>query len=104
VDRAHAMVTYHLDVVPGPLYHLRSLTIHNLTPAQEQRVRELLGIKNGDVLDQLAINSLSRKLASDPLLAAHGFTFSPVKDRGAAQADLTLDFYEVSDKSSVTAQ
>jgi hypothetical protein len=29
---------------------------------------------------------------------------SPENPRGAAQADLTLDFYEVSDKSSVTAQ
>lgn len=104
LDQPHAKVSYHLEVVPGPLYHLRSLTIHNLTPEQEQRVRELLGMKAGDVFDGMAINNLYHKLPSDALLTAHGFTFSPAKDKVAAQVDLTLDFYKVSDKSSVTVQ
>lgn len=104
LDRPQAKVSYHLEVVPGPLYHLRSLTIHNLTLEQEQRVRELLGMKAGDVFDEMAINNLSHKLPSDAGLAARGFTFSTAKDKAAAQVDLTLDFYKLSDKSSVTVQ
>lgn len=104
LDRSHATVSYHLEVSPGPVYHLRRLTIHSLTPEQEQRVRELLGMKVGDVFDGMAINNLYHKLPSDALLTAHGFTFSPAKDKAAAQVDLTLDFYKVSDKSSVTVQ
>jgi outer membrane protein assembly factor BamA len=104
LDRLNAKVSYHLEVVPGPLYHLRSLTVHNLTPEQERRVRELLGMEAGDVFDGMAINNLYYKLPSDTLLTALGFTFSPVKDIAAAQVDLTLDFYQLSDKSSVTVQ
>ena len=104
LDRPHATVSYHLGVVPGPLYHLRSLMIHNLSPEQEKRVRELLGMGTGDVFDAMAINNLYHKLPSDALLTAHGFTFSPAKDKVAAQVDLTLDFYKDSDKSSVTVR
>ncbi len=78
--------------------------IHNLSSEQEKRVRELLGMGTGDVFDAMAINNLYHKLPSDPLLRAHGFTFSPAKDKLAAQVDLTLDFYKDSDKSSVTVR
>jgi hypothetical protein len=91
-------------VVPGPLYHLRTLTIHNLAPELEQRVRGLLGMKARGVFDGMAINNLYHKVTSDALLKADGFTFSPAKDKAAGQVDLTLDFYKVSDKSSVTVQ
>ncbi len=102
LDRQHAQVSYHLEVTPGQLYHLRSLTIHNLNAEQESKTRELLGMKPGDVFDQIAINGLNRKLSADPLMAAYGFTFGPTKNKSAATVDLTLDFYKVSDKSSVT--
>jgi outer membrane protein assembly factor BamA len=104
LDRSHATVSYHLEVVPGPLYHLRSLTLHNLDSEQEQRVRDLLGMKPGDVFDEMAINGLYHKLSSDTLLKDHGFTFSPTKDKATAEVDLTLEFYKNSDKSSVTVQ
>lgn len=104
LDRPNAKVSYHLEVVPGPVYHLRSLTIHNLSPEQEQRVRELLGLMPGDVFDGMAVNDLYRKLANDSLLAGYGFSFGPKQDKVASQIDLTLDFYKVSDKSSVTVR
>jgi outer membrane protein assembly factor BamA len=102
LDRSDAEVSYHLEVIPGPLYHLHSLTIHNLNAEQESKVRELLGIKSGDVFDQMAINGLYRKISADPGLAAYGFTFRPAKDKATAEVDLTLDFYKVSDKGSVS--
>jgi outer membrane protein assembly factor BamA len=104
LDRSRGEVSYHLKVVPGPLYHLRSVSIHELNSAEESRVRDLLGMKPGDVFDEMAINDLSHKIASDPLLAAYGFTFSTAKDRPASQVDLALSFYKTSDKSSVTAR
>jgi outer membrane protein assembly factor BamA len=104
LDRSHAEVSYHLEVVPGPLYHLRSLTIHNLNAEQESKVRELLGIKSGDVFDQMAINGLYHKISADPDLAAYGFTFGPAKDKATTQVDLTLDFYKVGDKGSVSVK
>jgi hypothetical protein len=102
LDHANALVSYHLEVIPGPVYHLRSLTIHNLNAAQESKARELLGMKPGDVFDEMAINGLYHKLSAEPSLVDFGFTFGPAKDKSAAAADLTLDFYKVSDKSSVT--
>jgi hypothetical protein len=104
LDRTHSKVSYNLEVIPGPLYHLRSLRIRNLAPVQEQRARELLGMKAGDVFDGMAINNLYHMLPSDALLKADGFSFSPAKDKASAQVDLTLDFYKVRDKSSVTVQ
>jgi outer membrane protein assembly factor BamA len=101
-DRVHGSVAYHLSVIPGPIYHLRALTVHNLNPADEENVRGLLGMEPGDVFDDLAINALYQKLKSQPSLSTMSFTFSPTKDRGSAAVDLTLDFYKVSDKSSVT--
>jgi hypothetical protein len=96
LDRVHALVAYRLDVSPGPLYHLRSLTIKNLDDEQETKARALLGLKLGDVFDQMAVNALYRKIAADPLLAGYGFTFSPNKDKAAALVDLSLDFYKSS--------
>jgi outer membrane protein insertion porin family len=101
-DRSQNTVSYHLTVSPGPLYHLRSLTIHNLSPQQEQRVHELLAMNKGDVFDGMAINNLYHKLPSDTLLKGYGLTFKPAKDTAAAQVDLTLDFYQDGNKSSVT--
>jgi hypothetical protein len=89
-------------VIPGPVYHLRSLAIHNLDSAQETKVRELLGMKPGDIFDETAINALYHKLSAEPLLAPLGFTFGPARDKTASAVDLSLDFYRASDKSSVT--
>jgi outer membrane protein assembly factor BamA len=102
LDRDHALVSYHLDVIPGPVYHLRSLTIHNLDTTQESKARDLLGMKPGDIYLDEAVTGLYHKLAAEPLLASSGFTFSPTKDKVAAAVDLSLDFYTPSDKSSVT--
>ncbi len=102
LDRAHALVAYRLDVSPGPLYHLRSLTIHNLNAEQESKARALLGLKPGDVFDQMAITGLYRKIPADPLLSGYGFTFSPKEDKAAALVDLTLDFHKAGQNGSVT--
>jgi hypothetical protein len=102
LDREHAVVSYHLYVTPGQLYHLRSLGIHNLSPSQEARVRELLGMKVGDVFDETAINALYRKISDDSSFAGYGFSFGPAKDKSAAEVDLTLDFYKQNDNGSVT--
>lgn len=104
LDRTHSQVSYHLEVIPGPVYHLRSLSIHNLDAASEEKVRALLGMKPGDVFDEMAINGLYHKLSAEPSLAARSFTFSPAKHIASASVDLTLDFYKVSDKSDVTVK
>jgi hypothetical protein len=61
-------------------------------------------MRPGEIFDAMAVNNLYRKLPAEPQLAAYGFTFSPMKDKAASQVDLTLDFYKVSDKSSVRIQ
>lgn len=94
LDTKEALVAYRLDVTPGPQYHLRNLTISNLSAEQESKARALLGLKSGDVFDQTAINSLHRKIAADPLLAGYGFTFSPKRDKATALVDLSLDFFK----------
>jgi outer membrane protein assembly factor BamA len=103
-DRGKALVSYYLKVTPGPIYHLHSLTIHNLNPEQEKKAREWLGLKVGDVYDGMAVDLLYRKISADSALAGYGLSFSPTKDKAAEAVDLTLDFYEKSDKSSVTVK
>lgn len=102
LDHAHALVAYRLDISPGPVYHLRSLNISNLNLEQESRVRALLGLKPGDVFDQMAINGLYHKISADPLLSGYGFTFSPKKDKAAALVDLSLDFHKAGQGGSIT--
>lgn len=101
LDRQHALVAYRLDVAPGPLYHLRSLTIKNLNAEQESKVRALLDLKPGDVFNQMAISNLYHEIPTDPLLSGYGFTFSPKKDQAAAMVDLLLDFSKKGQGSSV---
>jgi len=102
LDRDHALISYHMDVIPVPVYHLRSLTINNLDATQESKARELLGMKPGDIYIDEAVNGLYHKLPAEPLLASSGFTFRPTKDKVAAVVNLSLDFYTASDKENVT--
>jgi outer membrane protein assembly factor BamA len=102
IDREHALVSYHLSVTPGSLYHLRSLTIDHLDAGQESKVRRLLGLAPGDPYDVLAINSLYSRLRADSMLSGYDFTFSPAKDKPAGIVDLTLDFFKKTDQPSVT--
>jgi hypothetical protein len=104
LDRGNGLVSYHLEVTPGPVYHLHSLTIHNLDPDSEKKARELLGLNVGDLYDGMAVDLFYRKISADAALAAYGLTFSPAKNKATAAVDLTLDFYKVDDKSSVTVK
>jgi hypothetical protein len=92
LDPAHALASYQLEVIPGPLYHLRNLTFKNLNAVQESQARDILGIKSGDVYDALAVDRLSQKLSGS--LAGSGFTYSPTEDKTAHLVDLTLEFYK----------
>ena len=102
LDREHALVAYRLDVIPGPVYHLRSVAIKNLDAPQENRVRELLGMKPGDVFLDEAVNGLYRKIADDPLLKGYRFSFGPKRDKTANAIDLSLDFFKNGNESKVT--
>jgi outer membrane protein insertion porin family len=102
LDREHALVSYHLSITPGPLYHLRSITINHLDAGQESKVRRLLGLAPGDPYDVLAINSLYSKARADSTLSGYDFTFSPVQDKSADIVDLTLDFFNRTDQPRVT--
>ena len=95
LDAAHALASYHLQVTPGPLYHLRSIRFENLDSALEAKAREMLGLKPGDVYDLMAVTGLNRKL-SDPSspLRAYGFSYTPKEDRPNQLVDLVLKFYK----------
>jgi hypothetical protein len=71
LDKEHAQVSYHLSVVAGPMYRLQTVTIQHLDPEQERRVQDLLGMKPGDIFNQMAIDSLYQKISLDPLLSAY---------------------------------
>lgn len=103
-DHDHATVSYALHVNPGPVYHLRSLTIQKLNSEQEKRVREILGMKPGDLFREQAITDLYHAIPNEPLLKGHSFGFSPKPDRAAAVVDLTLDFATEGGNATVTVQ
>ena len=102
MDKEHATVAYDLKVIPGPVYHLRNLTVEKLSPTQEARVRELLGMKPGDLYRGDAINNLYRKIADEPSLKGYSFGFGPKADKVAAVVDLSLDFFKEGGESKVT--
>jgi outer membrane protein insertion porin family len=104
LDREHAMVAYHLSVVPGPLYHLRDLTLQNLNAEQESRVRELLGIKPGDVFDESATNRLYQRVPGESLLNGLDFGYSTKRDQNAGAIDLTIDFHKKGGDATVTVK
>jgi hypothetical protein len=104
LDREHGLVTYHLQVVPGPLYRLGTLAIHNLSSEQQDAVKRMLGMSTGDVFNENLVNDLYRKLSSDSSLAEYEFTFSPKKNPDARTVGLILDFYKKSDKATVTVK
>ena len=95
LDTAHALASYQLQVMPGPLYHLRSVKFENLDSAQETKAREMLGLKTGDVYDEMAISGLNKKLleTSSPL-RGHGFSYTPKEDKQNETVDLILTFYK----------
>jgi outer membrane translocation and assembly module TamA len=101
-DPSRALVSYHLTVESGPLYHLRTLVIQHLDNAQEAKVREIFSQKAGDIYDERAINRLYHKVPDEPLLKGLGFSFSPKRDHDAATIDLTLDFYKEGGEATVT--
>jgi len=104
VDAEHATVSYALQVIPGPIFHLRTLTISKLNPQQETRVRELLGMKQGDVYRDRAITDLYHKISAEPLLNGYSFSFSPKRDINSESVDLSLSFFKNDDPGKVTVQ
>ena len=102
LDRDHALVSYHLRVIPGAVYHLRSITVEKLTAEQESKARELLGMSIGDLYVDEAITNLYHKIPDEPLLKGYSFSFGPKKDKTANVIDLSLIFYKEGDQSSVT--
>jgi len=103
-DREHAKVAYHLHVIPGPLYHLRTLMIRNLSDERQDAVRQAFEMQAGDVYNDNLISSLYRKLASDPQFAGLSFSFIPLKNPESGTVDLTLNFFKQTDKSTVTVK
>jgi outer membrane protein assembly factor BamA len=97
LDVGHALASYHLTVVPGAVYRLRGLKIENLDPTQQDQVRGVLGLKTGDIYDELAVANLSRAIRSSlPLLKGYGVSYTPREDKVAHVVDLTLSFYKES--------
>jgi outer membrane translocation and assembly module TamA len=95
LDETRALASYQFEVTPGSLYHLRGLKVENLEAAQEEQVRNILGLKSGDVYDGLAVANLERRLhESTPALKAYGVSYSPHEDKDARVVDLTLNFYK----------
>jgi hypothetical protein len=95
LDMSRALASYHLRVIPGPLYHLRNVKIEGLTAAQAQEAQRGLGLNSGDIYDELAVSRLSAdssQAGSD--LKGYGFTYSPREDKRDHVVDLTLNFFK----------
>jgi outer membrane protein assembly factor BamA len=101
LDPEHAVATYHLETVTGPQYRIRTLTVRNLSPAQEAEVRNLLALSPGDVYDQIAVDELHTKVAESANLKGLDYSFAPSTDRNLNVIDLTLDFFKDNAQSSL---
>jgi outer membrane protein insertion porin family len=95
LDTAHALASYQLTVIPGPVYHVRSIEIEGLTPEQKEVARRMFGLKAGDVYDQLAIGKTSEEVAREaPRLKGYGFSYNERPDKQSHVVDLILKFYK----------
>jgi hypothetical protein len=93
MDREHGKVAYHLGVFPGPVYHLRQLVFRNLNPAQEAKVRELLGMKSGDVFNTGSVDDLPTKCGKEQLLAGQSVVTEVKKDVDDKAIDLIVESF-----------
>jgi hypothetical protein len=101
LDPEHATANYRLEVITGPQYRLRTVTVNNLSPAQEVEVRNLLALAPGDVYDQVAIDELHAKVQESANLKGLDYSFAPSTDRNLNVIDLTLDFFKDTAQSSL---
>lgn len=93
LDQPKSLANYNVRVDPGPIYHLRHLTILNLDPDREQIVRDLVNLKSGDLYDSLSLADVFPKLRSNPLFAGYTSSYSPREDENNHLVDLTITFY-----------
>lgn len=101
LDPEHAIATYHLETVTGPQYRIRTVTVRNLSAAQEAEVRNLLALSPGDLYDQIAIDELHAKVQGSTNLKGLDYSFAPSTDRSLNVIDLTLDFFKDNTQSSL---
>ncbi len=101
LDPERATANYRLETVTGPQYRLRTVTVRNLSPAQEAEVRNLLALAPGDVYDQIAIDELHAKVQESANLKGLDYSFAPSTDRNLNVIDLTLDFFKDAAQSSL---
>lgn len=102
LDHEDALVSYHLSVIPGPVYHLRNLQVEKLNGEQENKARELLGMKPGDIYSDEPLTDLYRKIANDPLFKGYHFSYKWKRDKTANVIDLSLEFLKESNESNIT--
>jgi hypothetical protein len=90
LDVAHALASYQLKVIPGPLYHVRKIEIEGLSPEQKEVAGRMFGLKAGDVYDQLAILKTSEEVSKEaPSLKGYGFSYIQRPDKESNVVDLT---------------
>ena len=95
LDAQRALVSYHLEVIPGPLYHLHTIKIEGLSAAEESQAIKALGFKPGDTYNAYAAAMLSRKMSTaDSPLKNYDVSFTPREDKQKHEVDLTLNFYK----------
>ena len=92
LDNQKALASYNIRVDPGPIYHLRTLTILNLDPAREQAVRDVLALKPGDPYNKLAPLYLFPKLRNNSLFAGYTYGYLPRADEKDHLVDVTFTF------------
>ena len=101
LDPERGTANYRMETVTGPQFRLRTVTVRNLSPAQEAEVRNLLALAPGDIYDQIAIDELHAKVAGSTNLKGFDYSFAPSTDRSLNVIDLTLDFFKDAAQSSL---
>ncbi len=84
LDREHALVSY----------HLRQLTVRNLNPAQEAKVRELLGMKSGDPFNTNAVDTLQQRCNKEAVFNGRNVVDEVKKDVSARTVDLIVESFD----------
>jgi hypothetical protein len=85
-------IDYTFTVEPGPVFHLRTLIVHGLSPQAEKDFDDAWTIQPGDVYNEDYLLNFLKKHAGIASLAGYTFDYDRHTTTDTHEVDLTLNF------------
>jgi outer membrane protein insertion porin family len=97
VDASANSVSYTLSVTPGDMYHIRTLTTINLTPAQQADFNRGWTLKAGDIFDSEYITNFLTQNTALRSFEGYSASFKATRDSESHLVDVIVTFARTSE-------